>query len=166
MSCNLDLLKYVLSNRSWNCCRCEVKLVKSLSSNMNESQTSAVLACRHMMHCKSRDAFELIWGPPGTGKTKANATLLVSLLKMNYRTLLCAPTNVAITEVASQVLKIVTESKSMFCSLGDILLFGNMEELKVGSDIKDVFLEYRVQRLVECLRPDGFYSSHLRIDGF
>ncbi|XP_060960156.1 uncharacterized protein LOC133030997 isoform X1 [Cannabis sativa] len=75
---------------------------------------------------------------------------------MNYRTLVCAPTNVAITEVASQVLKIVTESKSMFCSLGDILLFGNTEELKVGSDVKDVFLEYRVQRLAECLGPDGW----------
>ncbi|KAF4361247.1 hypothetical protein F8388_001136 [Cannabis sativa] len=139
-----------------NCCRSDEKLVKSLSSNMNESQTSAVVACLHMMHCKSRDALELIWGPPGTGKTKANATLLVSLLKMNYRTLVCAPTNVAITEVASQVLKIVTESKSMFCSLGDILLFGNTEELKVGSDVKDVFLEYRVQRLAECLGPDGW----------
>uniref|UniRef100_A0A803Q387 UvrD-like helicase ATP-binding domain-containing protein n=1 Tax=Cannabis sativa TaxID=3483 RepID=A0A803Q387_CANSA len=167
MSCNLDLLEYVLSNRSWvkgncitcpeeNCYKFDEKLVKSLSSNMNESQTSAVLACLHMMQCKSRGALELVWGPPGTGKTKANATLLVSLLKMNYRTLVCAPTNVAITEVASRVLKIVAASKPTFFSLGDILLFGDMERLKIGSDIKDIFLEYRVQRIAECLGADGW----------
>lgn len=132
------------------------KLVMSLSSNMNESQTGAVLASLHMMHCKNRSAFELIWGPPGTGKTKTIATLLVSLLRMNYRTLVCAPTNVAITEVASRVLKMVTDSKALLCSLGEILLFGNKERLKVGSDIQEIFLEYRVQRLAECLGPLGW----------
>ena len=133
------------------------KLVKSLSSNMNESQIGAVLASLHMMYCKNKPTFELIWGPPGTGKTKTTATLLVSILRMNYRTLICAPTNVAITEVASRVLKMVTEpAEALFCSLGEILLFGNKERLKVGSDIQKIFLEYRVQRLAECLGPLGW----------
>ncbi|KAF4379973.1 hypothetical protein G4B88_029965 [Cannabis sativa] len=177
MSRNLKMLDYVLCNRSEvkkdcdtcfeeNCCISDEKLVKSLSSNMNESQTSAVLSCLHMMHCENRDAFELIWGPPGTGKTKTNATLLVSLMKLNYRTLVCAPTNVAITEVASRVLKIVTESESMFCSLGDILLFGNKERLKVGSDIEDIFLEHRVQRLTECLGPLGWNNCFTSMISF
>ncbi|KAF4359489.1 hypothetical protein F8388_001533 [Cannabis sativa] len=177
MSNNLRMLDYVLSNRSWvrgncdacseeNCSKSDEKLVKSLSPNMNESQIGAVLACLHMMHCENRDAFELIWGPPGTGKTKTNATLLVSLLKMNYRTLVCAPTNVAITEVASRVLKIVTESKPMFCSLGDILLFGNKERLKVGSDIEDIFLEHRVQRLTECLGSLGWNNCFTSMINF
>ncbi|XP_060960163.1 uncharacterized protein LOC115722733 [Cannabis sativa] len=177
MSRNLKMLDYVLCNRSEvkkdcdtcfeeNCCISDEKLVKSLSSNMNESQTSAVLSCLHMMHCENRDAFELIWGPPGTGKTKTNATLLVSLMKLNYRTLVCAPTNVAITEVASRVLKIVTESESMFCSLGDILLFGNKERLKVGSDIEDIFLEHRIQRLTECLGPLGWNNCFTSMINF
>ncbi|XP_062113026.1 uncharacterized protein LOC133824169 isoform X1 [Humulus lupulus] len=177
MSRNLKMLDYVLCNRSGvmenfdtcseeNCCISDEKLVKSLSSNMNESQTGAVLACLHMMHCKNRGAFELIWGPPGTGKTKTNATLLVSLMKMNYRTLVCAPTNVAITEVASRVLKIVTESESLICSLGDILLFGNKERLKVGSDIQEIFLEYRVRRLAECFGPLGWNHSFTSMINF
>ena len=130
--------------------------VKSLSSNMNESQIGAVLASLHMLYCENKSPFELIWGPPGTGKTKTTATLLVSILRMNYRTLICAPTNVAITEVASRVLKMVTETEALFCSLGEILLFGNKERLKVGSDIQEIILEYRVQRLAECLGPLGW----------
>jgi replication-associated recombination protein RarA len=81
------------------------------------------------MHCNHKLSVELIWGPPGTGKTKTTNTLLFTLLRMGYRTLTCAPTNVAITEVASRVLKLVKESfeaedfgiDALCYSLGDIL---------------------------------------------
>ncbi|BFG15998.1 hypothetical protein CerSpe_022720 [Prunus speciosa] len=126
-------------------------LVESSSSGLNESQTGAVLACLEMLRWDSKSTVQLIWGAPGTGKTKTTATLLFTLLRMNCRTLICAPTNVAITEVASCVLKMVTEAKSN--SLGEILLFGNKERLKVGPHIEDIYLNYRVKRLVECLGP-------------
>ncbi|XP_016652647.1 PREDICTED: uncharacterized protein LOC103343754 [Prunus mume] len=45
----------------------------------------------------------------------------------------------------------VTEAKSN--SLGEILLFGNKERLKVGPHIEDIYLNYRVKMLVECLGP-------------
>ena len=143
-------------------------LVKSLTSTLNQSQNCAVLACLHMMHCKKKCAFELIWGPPGTGKTKTTATLLVCLLKMKRRTLICAPTNVAITEVASRVIKIMaeTEGGDSFCSFGDILLFGNKERLKVGSETQEVYLDYRVQRLVECFGSLGLFSRFTSIINF
>lgn len=101
---------------------------------------------------------DLIWGPPGTGKTKTLGTLLFSLLKMNHRTLVCAPTNVAIKEVASRVLSMVRESfdrssDALFCALGDMLLFGNHEQLKVGADIEDIYLDHRVQQLTMCFAP-------------
>ncbi|CAB4262688.1 unnamed protein product [Prunus armeniaca] len=130
-------------------------LVESSSSGLNESQTGAVLACLEMLHCDSKSTVQLIWGPPGTGKTKTTATLLFTLLQMNCRTVICAPTNVAITEVASRFLEIVTkaESKSLFCSLGEVLLFGNKERLKVGAHIEDIYLNYRVKKLGECLGP-------------
>ncbi|KAL6295347.1 hypothetical protein ACE6H2_003489 [Prunus campanulata] len=136
-------------------------LVESLSSGLNESQTGAVLACLEMLHCDSKSTVQLIWGPPGTGKTKTTATLLFTLLRMNCRTVICAPTNVAITEVASRVLQMVTEaeSNSLFCSLGEILLFGNKERLKVGSHIEDIYLNYRVKRLGECLGPVTGWKS-------
>ncbi|CAB4265332.1 unnamed protein product [Prunus armeniaca] len=130
-------------------------LVESLSSGLNESQTGAVLACLEMLRCDSKSTVQLIWGPPGTGKTKTTATLLLTLLRMNCRTVICAPTNVAITEVASRVLKMVTEaeSNSLFCSLGEVLLFGNNERLKVGPHIENIYLNYRVRKLGECLGP-------------
>jgi hypothetical protein len=103
---------------------------------------------------------ELIWGPPGTGKTKTVSTLLFTLLRMGCRTLTCAPTNAAIREVASRTLKLVKESfqrdigiDALFFSMGDILLFGNKERLQLGSDIEEIHLDYRVKRLTECLGP-------------
>ena len=130
----------------------------SITSNLNESQTNAVLACLRKMHCNHKLSVELIWGPPGTGKTKTISTLVFSLLRMGCRTLICAPTNVAITEVASRVLRLVKESSetdiggdALFGTFGDILLFGNKERLKVGSDMNMIFLDYRVKKLTECL---------------
>ncbi|KAL6294132.1 hypothetical protein ACE6H2_002274 [Prunus campanulata] len=131
-------------------------LVESSSSGLNESQTGAVLACLEMLRCDSKSTVQLIWGAPGTGKTKTTATLLFTLLRMNCRTLICAPTNVAITEVASCVLKMVTEAKSN--SLGEILLFGNKERLKVGPPIENIYLNERVKRLGECLGPATGWS--------
>ncbi|PQQ10232.1 hypothetical protein Pyn_38783 [Prunus yedoensis var. nudiflora] len=131
-------------------------LVESSSSGLNESQTGAVLASLEMLRCDSKSTVQLIWGAPGTGKTKTTTTLLFTLLRMNCRTLICAPTNVAITEVASCVLKRVTEAKSN--SLGEILLFGNKERLKVGPHIEDIYLNERVKRLGECLRPATGWS--------
>ncbi|XP_065633629.1 uncharacterized ATP-dependent helicase C29A10.10c-like [Quercus suber] len=112
------------------------------------------------MHCNHKLSVELIWGPAGTGKTKTTGTLLFTLLRMEHRTLTCAPTNVAIKEVASYVLKLVKEYfeteigiDALFCSFGDILLFGNNKRLEVGSDMEIIYLEYRIQRLTECLGP-------------
>ena len=82
---------------------------------------------------------------------------------MNCRTLSCAPTNVAVVELASRVVKLIKETVNddPFFSFGDILLFGNKDRLKIGSDIEDIYLEYRVQRLVECLGPFTGWKSCL-----
>ncbi|XP_061990361.1 uncharacterized protein LOC133708840 [Rosa rugosa] len=138
------------NNDIWN-----QSIVESLSSGLNESQTGAVLACLEMLHSGEKSAVELIWGPPGTGKTKTTVTLLSTLLQMNCRTLICAPTNVAIAEVASRLVKMVrkAEPNDLFCSFGEILLFGNKERLKIGSEIEEIYMDYRVKRLVDCLGP-------------
>ncbi|XP_057416063.1 uncharacterized protein LOC130710730 [Lotus japonicus] len=129
-----------------------------LSSDLNESQYMAISACLSSSQCTHKSTVDLIWGPPGTGKTKTLGTLLFALLKMNYRTLVCAPTNVAIKEVASRVLSIVRSSvdgnsDDLFFPLGDLLLFGNHERLKVGEDIEEIYLDYRVEQLSMCFRP-------------
>ncbi|KAF3433722.1 hypothetical protein FNV43_RR24825 [Rhamnella rubrinervis] len=82
-------------------------LVKYKQFKLNESQSQALLSYFHKIHYEEEPSLELIWGPPGTGKTKTTSTLLFTLLGMNYRTLTCAPTNVAITEVASRLVKMI-----------------------------------------------------------
>ncbi|KAF3973230.1 hypothetical protein CMV_003339 [Castanea mollissima] len=171
MQKNLNIIKKVLCTSSLNeedCDLCSAqsdgswdeKLATSITSKLNESQNNAVLACLRKIHCNHKLSVERIWGPPGTGKTKTTGTLLFTLLRMGYRTLTCAPTNVAIKEVASHVLKLVKESFGMdigidalFCSFGDVLLFGNKKRLKVGLDMEIIYLDYRVQKLTECLGP-------------
>ncbi|XP_045829129.1 uncharacterized protein LOC123920847 [Trifolium pratense] len=129
-----------------------------LISDLNESQKNAISACLSSSQCNHQSTVDLIWGPPGTGKTKTLGTLLFALLKTNCRTLVCTPTNVAIKEVASRVLSMVRSSfdgnsDDLFCPLGDILLFGNHDELKVEEEIKDIYLDYRVEQLSMCFRP-------------
>ncbi|KAK9008775.1 hypothetical protein V6N11_080253 [Hibiscus sabdariffa] len=58
--------------------------------------------------------------------------MLFALLRMKYRTLTCAPTNVVIIEVVSRVLKL---------------------SLKVDYEIKEIILDYRVKRLTKCFGP-------------
>ena len=131
----------------------------SLSSTLNDSQAQAVLSCLRRTHCDHKATVELIWGPPGTGKTKTVSMLLVSLLQMKCGTLVCTPTNVAIMEVASRVVKLVKESVerdssgTLFFPFGEILLCGNNERLKVDSGVEEIYLDYRIKRLQECLAP-------------
>ncbi|KAJ9554222.1 hypothetical protein OSB04_018267 [Centaurea solstitialis] len=128
-----------------------------LLSKMNESQRDAIMASLCKTECFHSSFVEQIWGPPGTGKTTTVSVLLFILLQMKRRTLTCAPTNVAIVQVASRVLKLARESfetrlesgDSFWC-VGDVLLFGNKERMKGGTNIEDIYLEERVERLTEC----------------
>lgn len=138
---------------------CAEKLGTSLSSVLNDSQKAAVLCSACKTLCDHKPSVELIWGPPGTGKTKTISFLLWAILEMRQRVLACAPTNVAITELASRVVKLLRESSKaggVLCSLGDMLLFGNKDRLKVGSELEEIYLDYRIDRLVECFGQSGW----------
>ena len=69
---------------------------KIYSSDLNKSQKAAVVSCIGARACHHENAVKLIWGPPGTGKTKTVGLLLHSLLKMSCKTLTSAPTNIAV----------------------------------------------------------------------
>ncbi|TXG56676.1 hypothetical protein EZV62_017989 [Acer yangbiense] len=168
MSGNLMIIKEVLSidpGVEENCEQCCVQSEGIQNenfgpcslANLNDSQVKAISVCLSKMQCDHKSSVDLIWGPPGTGKTKTVSILLFNLLKMKCRTLVCAPTNVAIKEVASRVLKLVKESygadsrrDNLFRPLGDILLFGNKDRLKVGAETEEIFMDYRIKRLQEC----------------
>ncbi|PPD68834.1 hypothetical protein GOBAR_DD34284 [Gossypium barbadense] len=171
---NLKFIKEVLCTDQMGAERCSLcssevganwkdVFLTSFLSKMNESKKKSVLACLNKMQCNPKSQVELIWVPPGIGKTKTVSVLLFALLRVKYRTFSCAPTNIAITEVAARVLKLVIEANKtcsvaddQFCSVGDILLFGSNESLIVDSETEEIFLDYRVKRLRECFRPLGW----------
>ncbi|KAF8089759.1 hypothetical protein N665_0497s0003 [Sinapis alba] len=165
---NLKLISKVLQSNNEvggeSCASCQENseniipshLERSLRSfKLNSSQEDAILRCLEAKNCNHCNNIKLIWGPPGTGKTKTTSVLLLSLLKMRCRTLTCAPTNIAVLEVASRVVKLVSESLSFGgYGLGDLVLFGNKERMKIDDreNLLDVFLDYRVEKLYDCFQ--------------
>jgi senataxin len=126
------------------------------SSNLNFSQQDAIVSCIGLSECRHQSTVKLIWGPPGTGKTKMVGLLLFSLLKLKCRTLTCAPTNIAVLEVTSRLLRLVTDSlEYKTYGLGDIVLFGNGKRMKISEkdDLEDIFLDHRVEVLEYCFNP-------------
>ncbi|XP_052143069.1 LOW QUALITY PROTEIN: helicase SEN1-like [Oryza glaberrima] len=136
---------------------------------LNKSQKVAVLDCVSAMQQRS-SSVRLIWGPPGTGKTKTISTLLWAMLVKNHRTLTCAPTNTAVVEVASRVLNLLEDPSAgsgKACFLSDVVLFGNEDRMNVDGNLTKIFLEKRARRLQKCLSPGSGWvhslSSMIRI---
>uniref|UniRef100_A0A803LZS6 Uncharacterized protein n=1 Tax=Chenopodium quinoa TaxID=63459 RepID=A0A803LZS6_CHEQI len=135
------------------------------SLGLDESQTEAVLSsislrkCLHQMY-----NVKLIWGPPGTGKTKTVASLLSLQLKLKCRTLTCAPTNIAVVQVAERLMRLFVKSLVYDTyGMGDIVLFGNEERMKINDheDLLDIFLKNRVEIIDECLKPTKGWTYSL-----
>lgn len=121
--------------------------------DLNNSQNDAILNCISSMHSNnSSSSFSLIWGPPGTGKTKTISVLLWLMREMDHGTLTCAPTNLAVKQVASRFLKVIKESSDRAC-LGDVLLCGNKQRMCVDGNLKEIYLHDRVRTLLGCFVP-------------
>lgn len=100
----------------------------------------------------------LIWGPPGTGKTTTVSVMLHMLLMKEQRILACAPTNMAVLQVASRLIELIQDFSSSYCySFGDIVLFGNKDRLHIGKELSKVYLDDRVHKLLRYFkREDGW----------
>ncbi|PQQ08561.1 helicase SEN1-like [Prunus yedoensis var. nudiflora] len=128
----------------------------TMCSDLNDSQKAAVLNCISLSKCHHHNAVKLIWGPPGTGKTKTVGTTLFVLFKLKCRTLTCAPTNIAVLEVTARLLRLVNQTLEYGkYGLGDIILFGNLERMNIDNynDLFEVFLDSRISILSKCLAP-------------
>ncbi|KAL8171654.1 hypothetical protein V2J09_023458 [Rumex salicifolius] len=134
------------------------------SSGLDDSQKEAVLTVIRISQCSHENTIKLIWGPPGTGKTKTVTTFLAALIKMKVRTVACAPTNTAVLQVASRLRKLLGDNlEHGTYGLGDVILFGNGKRMKVDDheDILDVFLDRRVELLCKCFLPLTGWNSTL-----
>lgn len=138
------------------------KAIKSLG--LDDSQRDAILQCIALRECNHRNSVKLIWGPPGTGKTKTTASLLFSLFKMKCRTITCAPTNVAILGVAKRLRSCLNGTlEHNTYGLGDVVLSGNMNRMKIvdHEDVHDVFLDYRISALLYCFYPESGWKGSI-----
>ncbi|KAL5554235.1 hypothetical protein UlMin_041636 [Ulmus minor] len=174
---NMKIIEQVLQTNLMeeNCTLCQSKKIDNpacldvswsiQSSDLNESQKDAVWSCISTTDCSHRNTVKLIWGPPGTGKTRTVGFLLHSLLKLKCRTLTCAPTNIAVLEVTERLIKSVTKS-SMHDTygLGDIVLFGNEKRMKIDDhdDLLNIFLDYRLDILYDCFHTTSGWEGSLR----
>ncbi|XVE90672.1 hypothetical protein DITRI_Ditri20bG0095900 [Diplodiscus trichospermus] len=134
------------------------------SYGLNGSQKAAIISCINTWRCSHQNTVKLIWGPPGTGKTKTAGLLLFTLLGIKCRTITCAPTNIAVVEVASRLMSLVTGTLEFDTyGYGDIVLFGNKKRMQIDDheDLLDVFLDYRVEKLDECFSPYTGWKTSL-----
>ncbi|KAE8773370.1 putative ATP-dependent helicase [Hordeum vulgare] len=145
---------------------------------LNESQTGAILSCVSAVESGGDGAsskVSLIWGPPGTGKTKTITVLLLSAMKMKWRVLTCAPTNTAVCQVASRLLALRRQHPDPdVCTPGrrchghrDLLLFGNRQRMPIDGDLDHIFLDTRLKLLTECFAPEtGWRWCLLSLEAF
>ncbi|XP_076938159.1 uncharacterized protein LOC143606191 [Bidens hawaiensis] len=177
---NMDIIQRTLSSTcsvAKDCDKCctnvgkgviDLKLRHAFDSfKLDTSQEAAVLSCLAAKMCThGNSCTKLIWGPPGTGKTKTIASLLFVLLRTKHRTLTCAPTNVAVVGVAKRLLSLVSDY-DLGCDtygFGDIVLFGNTERMKINNDheeLLDVFLDNRIVVLGSCLSLWKTYTGEM-----
>ncbi|KAL6888413.1 hypothetical protein ACP4OV_009439 [Aristida adscensionis] len=137
---------------------------------LNGSQAGAVASCVSALQCdggRGGGRLSLIWGPPGTGKTKTISVLLLVTMSQasRCRVLTCAPTNTAISPVASRLLALRKEfpGADHGCP-GELLLFGNRQRMSIagGSELDEIFLDTRVLRLMSCFSRDTGWKRFVR----
>ncbi|GKC17720.1 UvrD-like helicase, ATP-binding domain, P-loop containing nucleoside triphosphate hydrolase, partial [Tanacetum coccineum] len=97
----------------------------------SESMRAVFMAALCKTQCCHVSSVEQIWGPPGTGKTMILASRMLSLVRESFKT--------------------TAASGDYFYSVGDLLLFGSKEIFKVSTNIEEIYLDHRVERLAECL---------------
>ncbi|TYI16646.1 hypothetical protein ES332_A08G269100v1 [Gossypium tomentosum] len=141
-------------------------MIPSIKSyNLNDSQEAAITSCIKTWRCNHQNGHvKLIWGPPGTGKTKTVGLLLLVLLRMKCRAITCAPTLIAVMELASRVTRLVSGTLEYETyGLGDIVLFGSSERMGMDDheNLLHVFLDYRVEMLKKCFSPSTGWNASL-----
>ncbi|KAG9442390.1 hypothetical protein H6P81_018244 [Aristolochia fimbriata] len=168
---NLSIIQNVLNTDSLaagGCNECSDSCIDQseatlFQSELNESQKAAISNSLSLAKCSHKHRVQLVWGPPGTGKTKTISTLLWALVGKKHRTVTCAPTNIAVVQIASRLLNLIKASRGKDnYLLGDVVLYGNRQKMKIKEEeLEDIFLDDRVEKLAECFNPRSGWNHQL-----
>jgi len=94
-------------------------------NEFNSSQQKAIEASQQL-------PLTLIWGPPGTGKTKTLAGVVKSFLNKNKKVLVTAHSNVAVDEATIKIAELLRETN--YYQNGEILRIGNYQKIQLTTD--------------------------------
>lgn len=149
-----------------------------LSSGLNPSQSAAVLnvaiAARSGSSSSSSGqaggggVIRLVQGPPGTGKTSSTVRMLLVLAGSRRSTLVCAPTNVAVQEIATRLLKELPKcglpgpGLPGSLAMSDIVLQASEEKVDLDGPLAAILLPARAKRLIGALT--GWPSKKLEVE--
>jgi len=113
---------------------------------LNKSQRDAVESCFSASEC-SKHSVRLIWGPPGTGKTKTASVFLLMILKSlrTHRTLVCAPTDTDLVQLASRFVCLLEESTETSYLLADVIMFGSNKHMDTNNNLSKILLDHRAK---------------------
>ncbi|VAH34935.1 unnamed protein product [Triticum turgidum subsp. durum] len=96
-------------------------------------------------------------GPPGTGKTKTISTILWAMLMKGLKTLTCAPTNIAVLEVTSRIVRLGNKEKmkidNFLLEICPRDLWRSLRLQENFHDLSSVFLDSRAEWLLPCFMP-------------
>ncbi|KAJ3689683.1 hypothetical protein LUZ61_018847 [Rhynchospora tenuis] len=134
------------------------KLLEQLQSiDINQSQLEAAKSTLSAVRCNNSSSVKLVWGPPGSGKTKTIGLILWFLKQLQIRTITCAPTNFAVGGVCSRLLNLLKSfnwhngnSDGYPLCLADVVLFGSRGRMDIVGDLRGVFLDSRICLLENC----------------
>ncbi|KAB8115998.1 hypothetical protein EE612_056900 [Oryza sativa] len=115
----------------------------------NEEQQCAMTCIMSKVGCHHNHSVDLVWGPPGTGKTRLAAGLAICMLNLRLRILVCVPKKRDI-HIFLQSLQKVDPS---FDFRGIVVLnrLSNSESIKNCNKLHEMNLENRAQALYCCI---------------
>ena len=98
----------------------------------NDSQIKAIEVSQQL-------PLTLIWGPPGTGKTKTLAGVVTEFLKQGKKVLVTAHSNIAVDEATIKIADLLKETKHY--KNGEIIRIGNYQKEKLKIEYPLVLLD-------------------------
>lgn len=129
------------------CTSCDEYSLEEFSpaSKFNENQLDCIKRIASKIRCPHINAIELLWGPPGSGKTQVAVTL-VQLLHSSLKILVCVPRE-------KDIHRFVQRIEELFPSfnLRKIIVISSSKDLENVCKFPETSLENRAQELYCCL---------------